>query len=171
MDDNTLKVQLTIGDIVEANVQHINTAFVEMSIDGVVALLPASEYSWHRPINMKNSGLKEGDKVKAVVIAINDGMAMLSIKRLDADPWIDVDNFYQVGTQLKASVKAVFKFGAFVILPNGIQGLIPKKLLTNYSKSHPDSSISEGQSVDAKIISIEKNERKITLSIIEPQQQ
>ena len=113
-------MQLRIGDIVDANVIFVKKAYVKMSVGDVVAVMPASEFSWHRSRKM-HSNVTVGDSLRTVVIAMKDGVAMLSVKRLKPDPWERVDEYCQFGMKVKGTIVHIVSFGAFIELDNGIK--------------------------------------------------
>lgn len=157
-------VELTVGDVVKATVKQIQKNYAVLSLGDIVVYLPSSEYSWGRDNNLKNK-LKIGTEVQVVVIKITDKGVMSSIKRMTKDPWNNVENRYQVNQQAKGKITKILSFGAFVELPNGVQGLLHRKEMSFDGTREPSEIVSEGQETDVVITSIEKAERKISFSI------
>ncbi len=162
---NTSTVPLNIGDIVLPTITKVTKVHVEMSLGDVCAIMPASEYSWNRSHSIK-SDLKVGDRIQSVVIAIKNGIVMLSVKRMKPDPWMSVEERYKIGMKVKGIVKSILPFGAFIELDGGIQGLLHRKEISKSSDVDIKTIFSEGQEVEVNIISIEKEERKISFSVI-----
>ena len=163
MASNSL-VELTVGDVVKATVTQIQKNYAVLSLGDLVAYLPSSEYSWGRAINLKNK-LKIGNEVQVVIIKITDKGVMSSIKRMSTDPWHNIETLYQINHHTKGKITRILNFGAFVELPNGIQGLLHKNEMSLDGTSEPYEIVSEGQEIDVAIISIEKAVRKISFSI------
>lgn len=162
---NTSTVPLNIGDIVLATITKVTKTHVEMSLGDVCAIMPASEYSWHRSHSIR-SDLKVSDKIQSVVIAMKNGIVMLSVKRMKPDPWMSVEERYKIGMKVKGLVKRILPFGAFIELDEDIQGLLHRKEISKSSDVDIKTIFSEAQEVEVNIISIEKEERKISFSVI-----
>ena len=163
--ENCKNKQLNIGDIVLATITKIEKKYIKMSLGNVFAVMPASEYSWQKSDNIK-SKLQVGESIKAVVIAMKDGIVMLSVKRMKIDPWKSVDETYRTGMRVRGRINKILSYGAFVELDNGIQGLLHRSNVIKNSQIDIRTIISENQEIEVDIISINKNERKISLSII-----
>lgn len=163
--NNNSTVPLNIGDIVLATITKVLKTHVEMSLGNAYAIMPASEYSWHRSHSIR-SALKVGDRIESVVIAMKNDAIMLSVKRMKSDPWISVEEKYRVGMKVKGMVKSILPFGAFMELDGGILGLLHRKEISKSSDIDIKTIFSEGQEVEVNIISIEKKERKISFSMI-----
>lgn len=161
--DSELKVKLRIGDVVKATVQEITKHYAVLSLGDVDCYLMASEFSWGRNYNLKRA-FTVGEEIQAVVIQIASQGVMLSVKRQTTDPWDIVDSLYHVGQHIKGKIGAVLPYGAFVSIPNGIQGLLHKSKMSLDAKIAPHEIISEGQEIDVIITSIEKEKRKISFS-------
>lgn len=157
-------VELTVGDVVKATVKQIQKNYAVLSLGDIVVYLPSSEYSWGRDNNLKNK-LKIGTEVQVVVIEITDKGVMSSIKRMTKDPWHNVETLYEVNQQTRGKITKIMSFGAFVELPNGVQGLLHKNEMSIEGTKEPGEIVSEGQEMDVVITSIEKAERKISFSI------
>lgn len=136
-----------------------------MSLGDVDAIMPISEYSWVRRCDVK-SRLKVGDQIRTVVIAINNNIVMLSVKRMEIDPWKYIDERFKVGMHVKGIVKEVYSYGAFVELDSNIHGLLHKTQIANYSRDNVKNVLSQGQEIEISILSIEKENHKMSLSMI-----
>jgi ribosomal protein S1 len=157
-------VELTVGDVVKATVKNILKSYAIVSFGDIVAYLPSSEYSWGRDNNLKIK-LKIGAEINVVVIQITDKGVMVSIKRMTKDPWLNVEALYQVNQQTKGKVTKLQRYGAFIELSSGIQGLLHKKEMSHDGMREPSEIVLEGQEIDVIITSIEKADRKISFSI------
>ena len=130
----------------------------------VVATLPSIEYSWLKDCNIK-SVLNAGDVITAVVIIIDSDKVVVSVKRLKKNPWIDVDSNYVIGQKVKGTVNKIVSFGAFVLLEDGIQGLLHKSEMSTDGQSEPSSILAENQEIEVEVISIESDKKRMSFSI------
>ena len=141
-------------------------AFIELE-DGLDGMIHVSDISWTRKINHPSEVLKKGDEVEAVVLEIdktNQRIAM-GLKQLTVDPWANIDQFYRVGDLINGQVTKLASFGAFVGLQHDIDGLVH---ISQVSEDHVDkikNVLKVGQDVTARVIKIDKGERRIGLSI------
>lgn len=157
-------VELRVGDVVKATVKQIQKDYAVLALGNIDAYLPSSEYSWGRDNNIKNK-FKIGAEIQVIVIEISDKGILSSIKRMTKDPWLHMENFYQVNQQTKGKIIKIMNFGAFVELSNGVQGLLHKTEMSIDGMEEPNEIVFEGQEIDVIISSIEKTERKISFSI------
>ena len=142
-------------------------AFIELE-SGIEGLIHVSEMSWVKNITDPSEIVKKGDTVNAVVLSIQkeEGKISLGIKQTEHNPWDDVDNKYNVGTKVKAEVKSLTNYGAFVELEPGVEGLIHISDLSWIKKiSHPSETLQKGDMVDAVVLSVDKESKKITLGV------
>ncbi len=160
----TIGERYPVGSEVEGKVKTVTDfgAFIgiEEGIDGLVHI---SDLSWTRHIKHPSEVLKKGQKTKAVVLALDPAKERISlgIKQLSPDPWDKViPERYKVGQDEKVKVTKKADFGMFVELEHGIEGLIPT---SEVPKDAPD--IKEGDEVTARVIKVDKGDRKIALSI------
>lgn len=139
-------------------------AFVDLG--GVEGLIHISELSWGR-VEHPNEVLKRGEIVQAFVmeVAPDKGRIALSIKRLQPDPWITVQERYQVGEQVEGIITSVVDFGAFACLEEGLEGLIHISELAEGHFLHPRNVVQEGQNVRVRILNIDNQARRIGLSL------
>ena len=141
-------------------------AFID--IGGVEGLVHLSELSWKR-INKPSDILKVGDVVKVSVISIDRDRERLalSMKQLEPDPWTVIEETYQIGQLLEASVTKITKYGAFARLHDdyGLEGLIHISELSEEHVAHPSEVIHPSQTVTVRIIRIDPKQRQLGLSI------
>lgn len=142
-------------------------AFIEIE-PGIEGLIHVSEMSWVKNITDPSEVVQKGDEVEAVVLSIqkDEGKISLGIKQAERNPWQDIESKYPVGTNVKASVKSLTNYGAFVELEPGVEGLIHISDLSWIKKvSHPSEILSKGDEVDAVILSVDPASKKITLGV------
>lgn len=166
--DNISRVQLNVGDIVLAKITNVLKTHVEFSLGDIYAVMPASEYSWRRSHGIK-SELKAGDSIKAVVITMKDNIVMLSVKRMKTDPWKSADEIYKIGMPVKGKVIKIQDYGAFVELNNGIIGLLHRTNIVKDSNVDIRTIVSKDQEIEVIIDSIDKDDRKMSFSMINVQ--
>jgi small subunit ribosomal protein S1 len=114
-----------------------------------------------------------GQKVDVEVISVDrdQGRIALSLKRLQADPWLTVPERYITGNWVTCRITHVTSFGAFAALEEGVEGLIHISELADGPFSHPRNIVTEGEEVTARVISVESGARRLALSLrhaIEP---
>ncbi|MBQ9338637.1 MAG: S1 RNA-binding domain-containing protein, partial [Lentisphaeria bacterium] len=126
-----------------------------------------SDMSWTRKINNPNEVLKVGDEVDAVILDIDPAQQRISLglKQTEEDPWSEIDKMYKIGDVVKGKVTKITAFGAFIELSHKIDGLVH---ISQISKDHVDKvkdKLALGQEIEARVIKIDKDERRIGLSI------
>ena len=141
-------------------------AFVEIEndIDGMVHV---SDMSWTRKINNPNEVLKPGQEVEVVILEINPEHQRISLglKQIEEDPWADISNLYKVGDVVTGKVSKITAFGAFVELSNKIDGLIHISQLSRDRVEKVKDVLKIGDEVEARVIKVDTDERRIGLSI------
>jgi len=142
-------------------------AFIEIE-PGIEGLIHVSEMSWVKNITDPSEVVKKGDDVEAIVLSVQkeEGKISLGIKQTEHNPWDDVERKYPLGTNVKAEIRTLTNYGAFVELEPGVEGLIHISDLSWIKKvSHPSEVLKKGDVVDAIILSIDKESKKITLGV------
>src|SRR3984957_14592227 len=142
-------------------------AFIEIE-PGIEGLIHDSEMSWVKNITDPSEVVNKGDDVEAIVLSIQkeEGKISLGIKQTEHNPWDDVEKKYPVGTNVKAEIRSLTNYGAFVELEPGVEGLIHISDLSWIKKvSHPSEVLKKGDVVDAIILSVDKESKKITLGV------
>lgn len=154
------------GDVVEGEVKRLTAFGAFIDVKGVDGLLHVSEISWGR-INKPSDVLKPGDIIKVMILDLDKETKKisLSIKKLAENPWIDVDAKYPVGSIVLGKVVRFADFGAFVELEPGVDALVHISQISNEKIKHPSDVLQIGQSVKAKITDVNKEGKKIGLSI------
>lgn len=162
-----MKKRIHEGAVVRGRVRNVQPfgAFVELG--GVDGLIPVSEMSWTRVENATEV-LQEGQEVVAKVIGADWGRERisLSLKALQGDPWAAVPEKYKVGQRLTGTVARLANFGAFVELEPGIDGMIHISALgADKRVKHPKEVLNVGDTVEAEIVAVEPEKRRIALSL------
>jgi small subunit ribosomal protein S1 len=142
-------------------------AFMEIE-PGIEGLVHVSEMSWTKNITDPSEMVRVGDELDAIVLSVQkeEGKISLGIKQLERNPWEDVDRKYPVGSSVVAEIRNLTNYGAFVELEPGVDGLIHISDLSWIKKvSHPSEVLKKGDKVEAIILSVDKESKKITLGV------
>ena len=141
-------------------------AFVELE-EGIDGMVHVSDMSWTRKINNPSEMVKKGDEVDAIVIEVDIDSQRISLgmKQLSQDPWEDIDRIYKMGDVIKGKVARVAGYGAFIELENEIDGLVHISQVSEERIEKIKDHLNEGDEVSARVIKIDKEERRIGLSI------
>jgi len=157
-----------IGKQVKGKVRNMTAygAFVELE-EGIDGMVHVSDISWTRKINHPSEFLKKGDEIEAVVIDIDKSNQRISLglKQLENDPWKDIEQQYKIGDLVKGTVSKLANFGAFVQLAGEIDGLVHISQISEDHVEKVKDALKVGQEVEARVIKIDKAERRIGLSI------
>ena len=139
-------------------------AFVDLG--GVDGLIHISEMSWGR-ISKPSEVLSVGDEVEAIVLDVDKekGKISLSLKDVNSNPWLTAAEKYAVGTVVKGKVVRMVPFGAFVELEPGVDGLIHISQIATKHIAKPEDELKIGQEVEAKVLEVTTENKKISLSI------
>ena len=142
-------------------------AFVEIE-PGVEGLIHLSEMSWAKKVRKPSDVLKQGDTVEAVVLGVNMGERRLSLglKQTLGDPWAEVEQKFPVGSAIEGPVTSFTKFGAFVQLADGVEGMIHvSEISAEKHIHHPQDVLRMGQVVKAQVLEVDKAKRQLRLSM------
>lgn len=142
-------------------------AFIELE-PGIEGLIHVSEMSWVKNVTDPSEVVKKGDEVEAVVLSIqkDEGKISLGIKQAERNPWDEVEKKYPIGTPVRVEIRSLTNYGAFVELEPGVEGLIHISDLSWIKKvSHPSEILRKGDMVDAVILSVDRESKKITLGV------
>jgi small subunit ribosomal protein S1 len=142
-------------------------AFVEVE-PGIEGLIHVSEMSWTQRVKDPRKLLNVDQDIEAVILDIdNDARRMsLGLKQITANPWDTLEHKYPNGTRVKGVIKNITDFGIFVEIEEGIDGLVHVSDLSWDQKvSHPSQMFEKGQEVEAVVLSIDKENERISLSI------
>lgn len=158
-----------IGDRVRGAVTRVADfgAFVELE-PGVEGLVHISEMSWAKKVRTAGDLVKPGEVVETVILGINPSERRISLglKQALGDPWRDVTEKYPVGSAIGGTVTSLPKFGAFVQLAEGVEGLVHISEITAEKRlNHPQEVLKVGQKVKALVLAIDPEKRLIRLSM------
>jgi small subunit ribosomal protein S1 len=163
-----IEKKFTIGSRVKGTIRNMTAygAFVELD-EGIDGMIHVSDLSWTRKINHPSEVFKKGDEVEAEVIDIDktNQRISLGIKQLSEDPWKNIDQKYKIGDLVKGNVTKLASFGAFVQLQDDIDGLVHISQLSEDHVAKVKDVLKVGQEVEARVIKVDKVERRIGLSI------
>ena len=157
------------GDRVRGAVSRIADfgAFVELE-PGVEGLVHISEMSWAKKVRTPSDLVKPGEVVEAVILGINvaERRIALGIKQTLGDPWSDASHRFAVGSAVEGTVTSLPKFGAFVQLSEGVEGMVHVSEISAEKRiNHPQEVLKVGQAVKAQVIAIDTEKRLIRLSL------
>jgi small subunit ribosomal protein S1 len=142
-------------------------AFVELE-PGIEGLIHVSEMSWTKRNVRPADVVKVGEAVDVVVLGVNpaDKRIALGLKQALGDPWEDALKKYPVGAVVEAPITSLAKFGAFVDLGDGIEGMIHIGDITHEKRlNHPNEALKQGETVKAVVTEADKERRRMRLSI------
>ena len=163
-----IEKKFTIGSTVKGKIRNMTAygAFVELD-EGIDGMIHVSDLSWTRKINHPSEVFKKGDEIEAVVIDIDkvNQRISLGIKQLAEDPWKTIDQKYKIGDLVTGKVTKLASFGAFVQLQDDIDGLVHISQLSEDHVAKVKDVLKLGQEVEARVIKVDKLERRIGLSI------
>jgi small subunit ribosomal protein S1 len=165
---DALAAKFKVGDKVKGKVKSIVDfgVFVDLG-EEVDALIHVSDVSWTKKNVNPTEEFKEGQAVEAMVLTVDkeNQKFSLGLKQLEEDPWKKIETRFPVGTVVEAEVVRVTDFGAFVELETGIEGLIHISELSEDRVEKPSDVIKKGDRTKAMVISVDKEAKKIALSI------
>lgn len=164
--DETLK-HLEEGIIVEGEVKNITEYGIFIDLGGLDGLLHITDMSWGR-IQNPSELFKVGDKIQVKILKFDRDRERVSLgyKQLIPDPWATVTERYAIGTRVSGKVVSLTDYGAFVELENGVEGLVHVSEMS-WSKcvKHPSKMLNSGQEIEAVVLEIDTNNRRISLGI------
>ncbi len=167
-DEHALQLWETLqpGDVLEGKVTRLAPYGAFVDIGGIEGLVHISELSWNR-VERPSEVVRPGDLVKVLVLGLkpNQRKIALSIKRLQPDPWENVEQRYRPGDIVEGVISHIVHFGAFVRLEDGIEGLIHVSELGDQPFVRPWNVVRRGQQVRVKVLNVNAPERRIALSL------
>lgn len=158
--------QLNAGDLLEGTVRSVKDFGAFVDLGGLDGMIHISKLSWDR-IKHPSEVLEEGQKVKVKIDQINKqtGKISLSYRDLMANPWDSVEANFPVGQNIRGTVSRIATFGAFVKLAPGVEGLIHISELAHHRVSRVNNVVNEGDAVEVKVQSIDRDAQRIGLSL------
>jgi small subunit ribosomal protein S1 len=141
-------------------------AFVEIE-PGIEGLIHVSEMSWGRKLRSASTLVKPGEVVDAVILGVNaaERRMSLGLKQTLGDPWAEAAQRFAAGTVVEGPVVSVTKFGAFVQLAEGVEGMIHISEMSEKRINHPQEVVKVGQLVRAQVLAIDTEKRQLRLSM------
>jgi small subunit ribosomal protein S1 len=158
-----------VGERVRGTVTRVADfgAFVELE-PGIEGLIHVSEMSWGRKLRRADTLVKQGEIVDAVIlgISVDERRMSLGLKQALGDPWADAAQRFAAGTVIEGPVVSITKFGAFVQLTEGVEGMIHIGDLSAEKRiNHPQEVVKIGQVVKAQVLAVDSEKRQVRLGI------
>ena len=165
-----LFAKLAVGDTIEGKIKNVTDFGAFIDLGGVDGLLHISEMSWGRVENPKKV-FHVGDAVKVLVKDINGNKVALSLKFPESNPWANAEENFAVGAVIKGKVARMTDFGAFVELAPGVDALLHVSQISRAHVDKPADVLAIGQEIEAKIVDLNVEDKKISLSMkaLEPE--
>jgi len=165
---DTVQDRYPVGTRIKGKVRNFTSygVFVQLE-DGIDGMIHVSDMSWTRKINHPSELLQKGQEVEAVVLEVNpsDQRISLGMKQAQDDPWNTIATKYSVGQMVKGKVSKIASFGAFVELEGGVDGLVHISQISDEPVEKVKNVLTPGQEVDARIVKIDRDDRRIGLSL------
>src|SRR3990167_1676782 len=166
MREQTLEA-MEEGQLLEGYVKNITDYGVFIDLGGIDGLLHITDISWGR-IGHPSEVFRVGDKISVKVLKYDPdtGRVSLGHKQKTPDPWITVEDRYPVNARVQGKVVSITDYGAFVLLEDGVEGLIHiSDMSWTGEVKHPSRVVSVGEIIKAEVLSIDKQNRKISLGL------
>jgi len=155
------------GQLIHGTVKNITEYGAFIDLGGIDGLLHITDMSWGR-VGHPSEVFVVGDKAEVMVLKYDreTGRISLGLKQKSADPWTNVASKYPMGTRVRGRVVSLTDYGAFVELEPGIEGLVHvSEMSWTHEVRHPSKLVSVGDSVDAAVLHVDPNSRKISLGM------
>ncbi|NLJ94932.1 MAG: S1 RNA-binding domain-containing protein [Clostridiaceae bacterium] len=159
---------IEVGAEYEGVVRNLTNFGAFVDIGGVDGLVHISELSWER-IDKPSDVVSVGDRIKVHVIDFDQerNRVSLGFKRPENDPYRDLENRFPVGSIVRGVVVRIFPFGAFIEIAPGVDALCHISQISDYRLNRPEDVLQEGMEVDARVLDVNQEEHKISISIRE----
>jgi small subunit ribosomal protein S1 len=166
MRKESLLDELQEGEVRKGVVSGLRDFGAFVDLGGADGLIHISELAWHRVKHPKEL-LNVGDEIDVFILRLDkDGKRIgLSLKRLQPNPWAQIDELYHVGQLVEGEVSRVQQFGAFVSLEPGIEALLHASQMADPAPEDPMAVLREGQKLLMRVISIESHRQRLGLSL------
>lgn len=160
--------KLNVGDIVEGTVMRFTNYGAFVDIGGIDGLLHISEISWGK-LKHPEEALSIGEKISVKILSMNEEKEKISLglKQNTPEPWSVIDEKYEVGQVIEGKVVQIKEYGAFVELEPGLDGLVHISEVAHKRVENINNELQVGQVVNVKILEIDKDRKRISLSIRE----
>lgn len=159
---------LKVGQVISGSVSNVVDfgIFVQVA-PGIDGLVHVADFSWTEHVKHPADVYKKGDMVQAVVTDINTQKKKisLSIKQLQQNPWDTIEERYAIGAIVEGEITKITDFGAFVRLPDGIEGLVHVSELVNEQGENVQGQLAVGQRVKLRVLKVSREEQKLGLSM------
>jgi len=156
--------KLKVGDTVKGVVTGVVDYGAFVNVEGIEGLIHISEISWER-VNNPSDYVKVGDTIEAKIISIDKDRLSLSLKQLQEDPWAKQVEALKEGEEVKGTVTRITPFGAFVQLSPAVEALVHITELGEGEGADPEKIFKLNEQKTFKILDIDKDNRKISLSL------
>jgi small subunit ribosomal protein S1 len=158
-----------VGERVQGTVTRVTEfgAFVELE-PGIEGLIHISEMSWGKKVKKAGDVIKPGETVEAVILAVSPGERRISLglKQTMGDPWAQAAQRFPAGTAIEGPVTSIMKFGAFVQLAEGVEGMVHvSEISADKRIEHPQDVLKVGQVVKAQVLELDVEKRQLRLSM------
>jgi small subunit ribosomal protein S1 len=164
----TIEEKFPVNQIVSGKVRNLTAfgAFVELE-EGIDGLVHISDMSWTRRIQHPSEVMKKGDNVEVKILKIDHDNRRISLgfKQLSEDPWPEIAQKYAVGTDCLGTITKVLDRGVVVDLDGDLEGFVPVAQLGHKDLEQPAAAFSEAESIPLQVIELDKNQRKVVLSV------
>lgn len=159
---------LEAGQVIDGTVQRITNFGAFVDVGGVDGLVHISELA-HKHVEQVSDVLTEGQEIKVEVLSVDpeNNRISLSYKNTLPGPWSNVEERIKTGDVVQGTVKRIVSFGAFVEIEDGVEGLVHISQIANRHIGTPDEVLEVGQEVSAKVLSVDEDEKRISLSMKE----
>ncbi len=163
--------RLQVGQTVHGTVRRLADFGAFVDIGGVDGLVHISDLSWHR-VKTPSEVVNVGDEVDVVILKLDPQTRRisLSLKAVQRDPWLDVADSLKVGAVMTGKVTKTSKFGAFVEIAPGVEGLVHISELDDRRVEKAEEVVTAGQEVNVKVLGVDKKSKRISLSIAKAKQ-
>ena len=158
--------KFNVGDVVKAEIKRFTTFGAFAEVDGVDGLIHLSQISW-KHINKAEEALTKGDIIDVKIIELDkeNKKLSLSIKQLTPEPWTNVKEKYPEDSVVLGKVVRINDFGAFIELEPGLDALVHISKISHDRVEHPSQVLTIGEEIKAKILSVDEDKKRISLSI------
>jgi len=162
---------LSVGQELDGTVQRLTQFGAFIDIGGIDGLVHISEMAWHH-VEKPSDVVKEGDKVRVHILKLDpqNERISLSIKATQPGPWQSLGSEFEIGAIVTGTVKRLVGFGAFVEVAPGVEGLVHISQIAHRHIGTPHEVLKEGQEVQVKILDLNPDEKRISLSIKETEE-
>jgi small subunit ribosomal protein S1 len=163
-----LESRYPMGTVVRGKIRNITDFGIFLGVeDGIDGLIHVSDISWTKRVTHPATLYQEGDEVDAVVLNIDkeNERFSLGVKQLEPDPWASITTRYRVGSIVTGNVANITDFGIFVELEPGIEGLVHVSEVSSDKVDNISAVVEKGQEIQAEVLNIDQEERKISLSM------